>query len=410
MKGKGKIGASVDLSGFMDSNYPAEGGGDGGDLGSGDLGGGDAPVEDEPAIDLDKGSSDAGGEGLDDSIPAELRPGYVAPEPSDDDDPAADDDGGMSDDDISALESGNHIKPDIAKNMRNMRKIIGSKNETIASNAALIAQLKEAGVLGDDNKVLDSDSVTTLKGELNEAYDKLGQYNLMDDPRFKQTYDAPINAEADALARLVVEFTDTEEKDALGYVNQLIRMAPKERIAAIHEYMPDAGSYAAQHLMRIDAQLQARGAALKTHADTKQSMDQRSVVEEQGRVAEYKHALQTQTFDELEADGVRMFGHIPGNDKFNAFSDMLRKDVDDLVNADAPTQTKAMAMGRAMPVYRKMLDEQVAENKTLRDELSKYRKTVVRPAGSPEGNGGVPAGVDVNDNDSIIKMLASRSA
>jgi hypothetical protein len=311
---------------------------------------------------------------------------------------------------IEELEKNPALKPDIAKNMGNMRKIIQSKNERIEKIESLVSTLREAGVLDENNNLLENGGSVELKAELNAAYEKLGAYNLMEDPRFRATYVDPINNVAKSVEALVKEYTENDDVTASQVVLDLVKMSPKERIAAINEYMPDAAPYVAQHLIRIDEMFAMLNEALKEHQATKAQLEEQRILEEKGRVAAFRDGLREEVVSELVGEGVDILGHRPGNTEYNQFVDNILKDTEELVNSqDVRVQTKAIVMGRAMPVYKAMYEDQLKVVDSLKAELAEYKKSTPQLKGTADTSGDV-SGVDVSNNESIIAMLASNAA
>ena len=398
----------TNMGDFMNREYPAEpeGGGDGGDdnPGGGDGGDGGDGGGGASLAGAD-GGADVADEGDPDSLPPELQAGYVAP----DADPDANHDGDELAEVDSIIEDAS-VKGDIRTNMRNMRNMIGAKNEKIGNLEALVASAKEAGLINDDG-TLGSAADPDATGRLNAAYDRIAKYDLSSDPRFNDRYQVPIDREVEAFAVTVADSLEGGKEAGVALAHELFNMPVQQRELAIRERVPDVSNHAASHIIALERLVGEKNYALQSHSDTQTRLNAEGVASEAKRVTELKAALHTQAIGNLVADGIGIFAHVPGNPTYNKWVDDRIAEVEDLFNTtDIGVQAEALALSRAAPIYKQMYESQMQMNADLKAELSQYKTVVPRAKGSRAPASSAPGGMNSDSNASIAQFLANKSA
>jgi hypothetical protein len=285
------------------------------------------------------------------------------------------------------------------KNIVNMRKSLQANKDTIKE---LRAQLEAKS----DN------NTEEIQQKLDAAYDKLGQFNLMEDPRFVEKYGKPMQAQLEQIKRIVTPLVDNmPEEDRPKDLNQLIldlgNADPVSRINWLKDNVPEEYRTAiVPYYTRVDEIMSERNAALKNHADTLKALKEEATSIESAKTDAYRNAVRSKVTSEVTADGFSIFEKREGNDEYNEFVDALHRNVDEIfISNDIEKQAKAMLLGVSAPVYRNMYETTQAKLDQALEEIESLK------GAKPQFKGGGNQEVSSSPSEpqsgaSIAKMLS----
>ena len=286
------------------------------------------------------------------------------------------------------------------KNIVNMRKSLQANKDTIKE---LRAQLEAKS----DN------NTEEIQQKLDAAYDKLGQFNLMEDPRFVEKYGKPMQAQLEQIKRIVTPLVDNmPEEDRPKDLNQLIldlgNADPVSRINWLKDNVPEEYRTAiVPYYTRIDEIMSERNAALKNHADTLKALKEEATSIESAKTDAYRNAVRSKVTSEVTADGFSIFEKREGNDEYNEFVDALHRNVDEIfISNDIEKQAKAMLLGVSAPVYRNMYETTQAKLDQALEEIESLKGA--KPQFKGGGNQEVSnSPSEPQSGESIAKMLSN---
>ena len=286
------------------------------------------------------------------------------------------------------------------KNIVNMRKSLQANKDTIKE---LRAQLEAKS----DN------NTEEIQQKLDAAYDKLGQFNLMEDPRFVEKYGKPMQAQLEQIKRIVTPLVDNmPEEDRPKDLNQLIldlgNADPVSRINWLKDNVPEEYRTAiVPYYTRVDEIMSERNAALKNHADTLKALKEEATSIESAKTDAYRNAVRSKVTSEVTADGFSIFEKREGNDEYNEFVDALHRNVDEIfISNDIEKQAKAMLLGVSAPVYRNMYETTQAKLDQALEEIESLKGA--KPQFKGGGNQEVSnSPSEPQSGESIAKMLSN---
>mgnify|MGYP003111102369 FL=1 len=285
------------------------------------------------------------------------------------------------------------------KNIVNMRKSLQANKDTIK-------ELREQLEAKSDN------NTEEIQQKLDAAYDKLGQFNLMEDPRFVEKYGKPMQAQLEQIKRIVTPLVDNmPEEDRPKDLNQLIldlgNADPVSRINWLKDNVPEEYRTAiVPYYTRVDEIMSERNAALKNHADTLKALKEEATSIESAKTDAYRNAVRSKVTSEVTADGFSIFEKREGNDEYNEFVDALHRNVDEIfISNDIEKQAKAMLLGVSAPVYRNMYETTQAKLDQALEEIESLK------GAKPQFKGGGNQEVSSSPSEpqsgaSIAKMLS----
>ena len=287
------------------------------------------------------------------------------------------------------------------QNIVNMRKSLQANKDKVSELQQKLDSLQK-------NSDEPSDE---LQKKLEEAYDKLGKFNLMQDPRFVEKYNKPIGIQMQQIKQIVGPLIDQmpedEKPDPEKLIMQLANTSPVERIKWMRDNISEEyRSAIVPYFTRIDEIVGERNIAIKNHQAELKQMEKDATVKEQQKISEYRTALKAKNVQDVVADGFTIFQKKEGNKEYNEFVDTLHRNVDQIfVSNDDEVQAKAMLLGVAAPIYRNMyehtqkkLDEAMEEIQNLKGARPK-----LKGEGSKSGQTSMPKNQDAK---SISQMLA----
>jgi|TARA_R100000081_G_scaffold17679_1_gene7262 hypothetical protein len=257
-----------------------------------------------------------------------------------------------------------------------MRKSLQSKKEELEKQTSLLNQLKEKGLLTDDNQITQLEDSKEMMEKLNDAYDKLGKYDLMADPRFISKYQQPIKSHLETITSMLVDAVPEDDKANLpATVNQMVALKPVERAKFMQDNLPEELRLAVvPYFARIDEIVMERNVALQNHRETQKDIKERATTEDAIRTKAYKEAVKSKTSKDLIADGFKIFERKEGNDEYNQFVDSIYSKADMVFESeDNETQAKAMLLGVAAPVYRGMYEATEAKLREALKEIENLK-------------------------------------
>ena len=260
------------------------------------------------------------------------------------------------------------------QNIVNMRKSLQTNKETIKE---LREQL--------DNK--SNNSSEEIEKKLSEAYDKLGKFDLMQDPRFVDKFSRPMKTQLENIKRIVSPLIesmpeDERPKDLNQLVLNLGNADPVQRINWLKDNVPEEYRAAIiPYYTRVDEIVAERNHALKNHQSELAELKKQSVTQEEAKTEAYRKAIKAKTTTDVVQDGFSIFERKEGNAEYNEFVDTLHRNVDEIfVSNDTEVQAKAMLLGVAAPIYRNMyetteakLQEALTEIESLKGSKPKFK-------------------------------------
>ena len=286
------------------------------------------------------------------------------------------------------------------KNIVNMRKSLQANKDTIKE---LRAQLEAKS----DN------NTEEIQQKLDAAYDKLGQFNLMEDPRFVEKYGKPMQAQLEQIKRIVTPLVDNmPEEDRPKDLNQLIldlgNADPVSRINWLKDNVPEEYRTAiVPYYTRVDEIMSERNAALKNHQETLKALKEEATTNQNAKTDAYRNAVRSKVTSEVTADGFSIFEKREGNDEYNEFVDALHRNVDEIfISNDIEKQAKAMLLGVSAPVYRNMYETTQAKLDQALEEIESLKGA--KPQFKGGGNQEVSnSPSEPQSGESIAKMLSN---
>jgi hypothetical protein len=293
-------------------------------------------------------------------------------------------------------------------NMVAMRKSLQGSKEKLANQQKLIDKLKEAGVINDDNEFDNSFVNKDLQSELNQAYDKLGKYDLMQDPRFQSKYNEPIKNQLDAIANVLKSAVPEEDQANLGEtVMKMANMSAVERIKFMQNNLPEEYRLAVSpYFAEVDKIVIQRNVALENHKSTLKDIKERQLTEETQRSKLYKEAIKEKTTNEIIADGFKIFERKEGNEEYNQFVDAIYNKANSVFdNNNAEEQAKAMLLGVAAPVYRGMYETTEARLQEALKEIENLKGARASFTGNVSEKSDEATKKALSSNKGIAKML-----
>ena len=295
------------------------------------------------------------------------------------------------------------------KNMVAMREKLAENKEKITSQNELITKLKEAGIVDDEFNIKTEGLDKDLQSKLDDAYDKLGQFSLMEDPRFQAKYGRPIESNLKQIVEVIKPTLDDEDQEhAPQYVYKLASMNPVERVKFMKENIPEEyRTVIAPYFARIDEIASERNVALQKHAETKKSLQKEQILNDTNRVEQYRTALRQTAQDAVIKEGFSIFKKKEGNDEYNQFVDALYKEVDTIFEQDDPeVQSQAMLLGAAAPVYKGMYEATEAK---LQEALAEIENLKGGRATFGDGDQGLDSDISqeaVSTNKGIASLIS----
>lgn len=380
--------AGADLDQFMQDKYAMD----------------EKPVDEKPADEKPADEKPADEKPVDDKpadesiLPPGFEPGVAADEKK-----PADVDIKLEDlDEAIKLETNEDKKV----NMGHIRTKLEKQGLELSTMTQTLSALREAGIIDDKNNVVAKIAGPEHEQKLNEAYDKIGRLSLVEDPRFQEKYQTPINQKLEQVVSIIGEQAETPEQ-AQAIVREAASMGPVQRMEYLDKHVPEAMKVVvAAYFKDADDIAIQRNHALQNHHAELERLQQDQTIEEQGRVSEYRNAVKTKVMDEVIGEGFGIFTPKPENPEYTAFLNQIMANVDSTFQSGNPEmQAKAMLLGTAAPVYRGMyeatqtkLDAVTKAYEELKSGLPGFQGGEIKgddgkPGALPDTNAGLAAAI-----------------
>ena len=240
----------------------------------------------------------------------------------------------------------------------------------LESTTAELVELK-AKYFDPDGKQLKSeftqskDETDKLKQELQATQDRLARYNLMEDPRFVKKYQSKIGKIESEAKRVMKDFGIEE-----GLLKEVQNLSPKQRHDIILQKAPDAQYMLEPLLVQADQIRNEQQAELDDWKNTVKTLDLERTGDTELKVRQMKEALHSSATRQLEEEGHLLLQTVPGNEKWNAGVEALKRDMKQTLEVNDPKlQTKLLHQGILAPVYMTLFLKERSRAEDLQRQL-----------------------------------------
>lgn len=231
-----------------------------------------------------------------------------------------------------------------------------------------------------------------MQAKLNEAYDKLAQYDLRADPRFRDRHDKAQQAPINLAKRMVQSLGGSPD-----LVDQIKDQSLPDQLKVLQDQFPEAYQLVSMHLVDYAKARAAEDEEISAAGETRAQIEQQQKAAElarQQQEVENRKVLTQQVIANLQNEGVELFLETPGNEQWNQMSKTIRDRTANLIlNGSTADHAKAMALGVSAMTYRSLWSQALDRLQTAERELADLRSADPGTGGTERrSSGGGSAG------------------